>query len=117
MSRKPKVTPIAPQPIAGWPAVPFGFQMVQLQPPPMLDRNIVKQELNDNKVTLDDGAVISIKLTVNNVKQIIGQLGPAGEPIYTMQLSWTVATIMPPASEPAPSRRKARTGSKTSAGE
>jgi len=117
MSRKPKVTPTLPQPVTGWPAVPFGFQVVQLQPPPMSDRNIVKEELNDNKVTLDDGAVISIKLTVNNVKQIIGQLGPAGEPIYTMQLSWAVTTVTPPASEPAPSRRKAKTSSKTSAGE
>ncbi len=84
--------------------------MLQVQPPQTEDRNIASEDLKESKVILDDGATIVIKPSINNVKKIIGQTGQLGEPVYALQLTWTIQTKTP-TKQRTPARKSA---SKTS---
>lgn len=115
MPRKPKSTqqiPVSPPAPSAWQPfgmpgqVAVGVPVFHVQPPPMADRNIVKSDLKDNIITLDDGSTIVVTPTIQNVKRLLGQVGPAGEPVYVMQLSWTVKTRTPTSPSSSGSAKK-----------
>lgn len=83
------------------------MQFFALQSPVLEPRSIVKSSLPEGEVTLDDGYVLKIKLSLGGVNQVLGQIGPKGEPVYTMNLSWnftTIAPVRPSGSRPAKRR-------------
>jgi hypothetical protein len=71
---------------------PVGMQVLQVQPPATEDRKITKEDLNDSEVILDDGSTIIVKPSIKDVKKIIGQTSPTGDPVYVFQLTWTFHT-------------------------
>jgi len=91
--RKPTIQQAAAHPPVAPPA-PFGFG-VQLIPIPQQtqDRKIIKSEIPDCSIELDDGTTIFISATIHDVKQVVGAVGPSGEPVYNLQLSWKFKTI------------------------
>jgi len=91
---QPKQPQFTPSVQMAWPTTPFpfGVQMLQVQPPITEGRKITKEDLKDSEVILDDGSTIIIKLSIKDVKKIIGQTSPTGDPIYVFQLTWTFQT-------------------------
>lgn len=101
MARSPKRSPsrlkhqqVIPPVQMAWPTVPFpfGVQMLQVQPPTTEDRKITKEDFKDSEVILDDGSTIIVKPSIKDVKKIIGQTSPTGDPVYVFQLTWTLQT-------------------------
>jgi hypothetical protein len=114
MAKRPRAAPPVQQPPGAPQWAPFGptgpmFQigapLFQIQAPPTVARAITKSEMKESEIILDDGITIKITPTVQNVVQIIGQTGAAGEPVYTMQLSWSLKVIVPPQAPPKTSRK------------
>lgn len=62
----------------------------------MEDRTIVGSDIRKSSIELNDGAIISIAPTIQNVKKVSGQIGPQGEPVYNMMISWQFKTTPPP---------------------
>jgi hypothetical protein len=97
MTKKPKKSGSRAQPpprVPPWPpfaggAFPVGMQFIQLQPPPSEPRMVTKEEVNVSVFTLEDGTQIMVSPKVQGVSQMIGQVSPTGDPVYSMQISWT----------------------------
>ena len=52
--------------------------MLQVQPPPTEDCSIVKEDLKESEIILNDGSTITVTPSFKDVKKIVGQKGPGG---------------------------------------
>jgi hypothetical protein len=86
------------------------MQMIQVQPPPTEQRSIVKEDLKVSEIVLNDGSAITLMPSIKDVKKIVGQKGPFGEPVYMMQLTWTVQTKVAPKSTAASKKSSSKKG-------
>jgi hypothetical protein len=85
--------------------------MLQVQPPPTEDCSIVKEDLKESEIILNDGSTITVTPSFKDVKKIVGQKGPLGEPVYIMQLTWTVQTKAGPKSSVVSKKSPSKRGS------
>jgi hypothetical protein len=75
------------------------------------DVKIVDSKFGNSEVVLEGGTRIIVVPVIQGVKKVIGQIGPAGEPIYNVQIGWTFQTIEP--EKAAESVRKSNKGRKS----
>jgi hypothetical protein len=110
----PKQQQFTPSSPVAWsaPSFPFGVPVLQVQAPPTEDRNIAKEDFKDSSVILNDGATITVKPLIHNVKKIVGQTGPAGEPLYAFQLTWTIQTKTQPKQHAGTTKSASKASSK-----
>ncbi len=99
-----KPPPQAPPPWVQFPSGPFPFPFampfVHVQPASE-PRKIADEEKHTSYFTLEDGYKLSITPDVQGVFKMVGQTTAAGDPVYTMQLSWTFEVHKPVATADA----------------